>query len=43
MCMPLILELLKVFLDFLLIGVQIGGIYFLTSPDCDALTYKMHN
>jgi hypothetical protein len=28
--MPLLLELFKVLLDFLLIGVQIGAIYFPT-------------
>jgi hypothetical protein len=40
MCSPLILELLKVLLDFLIIRVQIGDIYFPTSRDRDALTYK---
>jgi hypothetical protein len=36
----LILAFLKVLLDFLLIGVHIGAIYFRTSWDHDPLTYK---
>jgi hypothetical protein len=35
---PLLLELLKVLLDFLLIGVKICAIYFPASQDRDVLT-----
>jgi hypothetical protein len=40
MCRLVILELFKLLLDILLIAVQIGAIYFPTTEDRDALTYK---
>jgi hypothetical protein len=40
MCRLVFLELLKLLLNILLIGVQIGAIYFPTSGDRDALPYK---
>jgi hypothetical protein len=40
MCSPVILKFFKVLLDFLLIGVQIGAIYFPTSQEHGTLTYK---
>jgi hypothetical protein len=40
MCRSIILELFKLLLDILLIGVQIGAIYLSTNRNRDALTCK---